>query len=175
MNNIMLDLETMGISSDAAIIAIGACRFDIEKKEVSGNTFFTVVDLQSSVDLGMTLDASTVMWWMNQSDDARKVFKRKGISLPSALVAFQQWVDEESLHPDVTMWGNGAAFDNVILANAYKKAGIIQPWHFWNDRCYRTKKADRPDVQMVRIGTHHNALDDAISQAQHLIDIYNAT
>jgi len=72
---------------------------------------------------------------------------------------------------NVRVWGNGAAFDNVILASAYRQANITQPWLFWNDRCYRTVKALSPAVTMQRNGTHHNALDDAESQARHLIDM----
>jgi inhibitor of KinA sporulation pathway (predicted exonuclease) len=29
-----------------------------------------------------------------------------------------------------------------------------------------------PEITMNRTGTHHNALDDARNQAQHLIDIF---
>jgi len=170
MKDIMLDLETMGTSSDAAIIAVGACWFDVEKKTI-GSTFFEVVDLQSSVDAGLKMDASTVMWWMRQSDEARGAFDRKGHTLNYVLQKFQQWIGDSA--EVVKIWGNGASFDNAILSNAYSKAGLIHPWNFWNDRCYRTKKADRPDVKMIRSGTHHNALDDAMSQAEHLIDIYN--
>jgi inhibitor of KinA sporulation pathway (predicted exonuclease) len=44
------------------------------------------------------------------------------------------------------------------------------PWKFYNDRCYRTLKAMYPHIKMPkRTGTHHNALDDAISQVNHLI------
>lgn len=41
------------------------------------------------------------------------------------------------------------------------------PWKFWNDRCYRTVSAGFPRRQQT--GTHHNALDDAISQTKHLL------
>lgn len=168
MKNVMLDLETMGTSTDAAIIAIGACEFDIKTQEV-GEKFYHVVDLQSSVDAGLTLDASTVIWWMKQSDQARKEFQCEGINLSRALVEFTHWIGEGA--KDVKIWGNGAAFDNAILSTAYRKCKLIQPWSFWNDRCYRTQKADYPDVKMQRKGDHHNALDDAISQAEHLIAI----
>jgi len=69
------------------------------------------------------------------------------------------------------MWGNGATFDNVIMSNAYKLTGLEQPWKFWYDRCYRTIKSLYPQAQLKRVGTHHNAVDDAESQALHLIDI----
>lgn len=48
------------------------------------------------------------------------------------------------------------------------------PWPHWNDRCYRTLKAMRPDVKMERTGTHHNAVDDATSQARHALALLAA-
>ena len=161
-NNIMLDLETMGNGSNSAIIAIGAVKF--------GNNiidrFYRVVNLQSSIEAGLEMDASTVLWWMQQSEEAREQFKKPGLPLVSALEDFTKWLGEGAI-----VWGNGAAFDNTILANAYRKAGLERPWPFWGDMCYRTIKSMHPEIKMVRRGTHHNAVDDAESQALHLITI----
>jgi inhibitor of KinA sporulation pathway (predicted exonuclease) len=73
------------------------------------------------------------------------------------------------------VWGNGADFDNPILAAAYRATGISQGWKPYNGRCYRTIKNLAPQVRLVRTGTHHNALDDARAQAQHLLDIVEYT
>ena len=163
MNKIMLDLETMGNGTNAAIIAIGAARFG--NGEIT-DEFYTLVDLSSAVAAGLEMDASTVMWWMKQSDDARKQFERDGIALKDALKQFAEWIGK-----DAEVWGNGAAFDNAILSNAYRKCGIERPWKFWNDRCYRTVKSMHPDVKLVRQGIYHRAVDDAKSQADHLMRI----
>ena len=168
MNEVMLDLETMGTGSNAAIIAIGAVRFDTGTQETT-DEFYEVVDLQSCVDFGLEIDPSTVMWWMRQSDEARKEFERRGEPLHVVLLNFEAWLGE-----DAVVWGNGAAFDNTILANAYRKCAIKQPWMFWDDRCYRTMKCLYPEVPFVRLGDHHNAVDDARSQAEHLMRIIQA-
>lgn len=163
--DIMLDLETMGNGSRAAIIAIGAVAFDHTGVK---DHFYAQVNLQSSMAVGMECDASTVMWWMQQSEQARAAFKdnEKAGSLQHELAAFSDFCRK---HNVASMWGNGAAFDNAILSSAYRLCGLEQPWKFWNDRCYRTIKAFYPGVQLVRKGTHHNALDDAASQADHLV------
>jgi exodeoxyribonuclease VIII len=88
------------------------------------------------------------------------------IHLAVALQRFTLWLPN-----DCKLWGNGASFDNAILANAYAALKMEQPWAFWNDRCYRTIKAMHPKQKQQHLGTHHNALDDAISQAEHLIAI----
>lgn len=162
MSRIMLDLETMGNKPTSAIIAIGAVKFG--NGEIL-DRFYQKISLESSMDAGLTVDASTIIWWMNQSDDARKEFKDNDPHIDSVLIDFWVWCGEVN-----EMWGNGASFDNTILSNAYDVVGIEKPWKFWQDRCYRTIKASSP-IELKRVGTHHNALNDAESQALHLMEI----
>lgn len=161
-NNIMLDLETMGTDSDAAIIAIGAVRFDTSVKD----SFYKVVNLQSSLDCGLTTSGDAILWWLKQEEKARQAITIEGVTLRNALLEFSKWVGKDAL-----IWGNGATFDNVILANAYKKSALERPWHYSSNRCYRTLKSYYPDVAFQHVGVAHNALDDAQSQAIHLIKI----
>lgn len=170
MNDVMIDLETMGNGPDAAIIAIGAVEFDVENREI-GERFYTVIDLDSAVDAGGVMDASTVLWWMKQSEEARSAFAGGGEHIATALQQFAAWMANRG--DDVRVWGNGASFDNVVLATAYRRSRINLPWKYWNDRCYRTMKSLAPGVKMQRSGTKHNAEDDAESQALHLIEIIN--
>jgi exodeoxyribonuclease VIII len=163
MKHVMVDLETMGNGGNAPIIAIGAVKFDITGTK--GAPFYANVDLQSCMDVGMECDASTIMWWLEQSGDARERLKFPvPDDVSTVLRAFSAWFGDSEY-----LWGNGAAFDNVILNNAYRKVGQEPPWNFWNDRCYRTLKSQFAAVPMERVGTHHNAVDDAQSQAEHLI------
>lgn len=166
--HVMLDLETMGNTPDAPIVSIGACRFD--ENGVGEDTFYRQITLQSSVDSGAKMDPSTVIWWMKQEAEAQAaITDGGGVDEWEALCDFNHWLKSED---EISgMWGNGAAFDNVILAQAYRRYGQDTPWPFWLDRCYRTIK-NFSAIQMDREGTHHNALDDAISQAKHLIAIW---
>jgi hypothetical protein len=170
MKDVMVDLETMGTDPDAAIIAIGAVEFDLVAGVV-GEKFYEVVSLESSVQGGGIIDPSTVMWWLGQSDDARKAVCAEASHINVALLNFAGWLGERAPRDDLRLWGNGAGFDNVILESAYRRHQFLCPWHFFNNRCYRTIKGLRPEVKAVRAGTHHNALDDAATQAQHLIEI----
>jgi len=164
-NNVMVDLETMGNGSNAAIIAIGAVRFN----EAITARFYKVVSLQSSLEAGLEITAGTVMWWMQQSYQARAQFNGAKISLGKALIAFSRWVGE-----DPVVWGNGATSDNVILSNAYKACILKRPWSYKADRCYRTLRNMRPDIEPVYTGVAHRAVDDAESQALHLIRILSS-
>ncbi len=71
----------------------------------------------------------------------------------------------------VMIWGNGADFDLPLLWSAFRAVGIMKPWAPYSGRCYRTMKNLVPTVMMMREGMHHRALDDAISQANHLARI----
>lgn len=168
MNDLMLDLETMGSGPNAAIVAVGAVMFDIEAG-VIGERFYQVVDLKSAVRLGGEMDPGTVLWWLKQSDAARGAFAAEGAHIAEVLAGFERFISWNSTPERVRIWGNGALFDNVILASAYRNADLMLPWRFWNDRCYRTVKALYPDIKPDRVGTHHNAVDDAETQARHLI------
>lgn len=161
----MLDLETLDTSPTALILAIGAVKFG---RTELGDVFYMAIDIQSCLDKDLTISGSTLTWWLEQSLEAQAEAFKGTIQLPEALRHFAEFLEDS----DIKVWGNGAAFDNVILANAYRACGIPVPWKFWNDRCYRTLKNERPEVPLERVGTHHNALDDAISQAQHLIRIW---
>ncbi len=161
-NNVMLDLETMATHSNAAIVAIGAVRFNGELQD----TYYQVIDLQSCLQVGLEVNGDTIKWWLQQEDAARKAITEPNIVLTQALTDFSIWLGEDAL-----VWGNGASFDNAILANAYYRAGIPLPWTHYNNRCYRTLKCFYPSIKLKRLGTLHHALDDAISQAAHLIKI----
>jgi len=168
MTHIMVDLETMGTSNNAAIIAIGAVIFN-EKNIL--DYFYQNIDLASSVERGLKMDPGTVTWWLEQDVKARAALREDRQPLPVVLDNLSRWAAKDRDISEIELWGNGAAFDNVILRNAYKACGLIPFWLFRGDRCFRTIKALYPGVPMDRIGTHHNALDDAKTQALHLIKI----
>jgi exodeoxyribonuclease VIII len=173
MLDVMLDLETMGNGPNAAIVAIGAVEFDIEEGKL-GREYYDRVDLVSSVAAGGVMDALTVLWWMKQGDVAREELHGPGRRYISpALDRFREWLRGCARLDDLRVWGNGAAFDNVILAEAYKRddPNRMLPWNWWNNRCYRTMKNARPDIEIERGGTHHKAIDDALAQARHLLQI----
>lgn len=161
---IMLDLETLGTEPGSVILSIGAVKFG-EGKILS--EFYANINASSCQTLGLKIDAATVMWWMMQSDEARKAITTGSKHISDALTQFSEWVGDA----EAEVWGNGAGFDNTLLRSAYSAHQLTPPWKFTNDRCYRTVKNLHPEIKMERKGTHHNALDDARSQAVHLMEI----
>lgn len=165
-NHVMVDIETMSTRNNAAILSIGAVIFDTEKIT---DEFYINVDLATSVEAGLHICPNTIMFWMEQSDAARSALVSEGVTLHQALKKFKTFV---GVNPHI--WGNGATFDPVILENAYHAIGEKAPWKYSKARCYRTLAALAPYVVKERVGAHHNALDDAKTQAMHLIKILEA-
>jgi hypothetical protein len=174
MYNLMIDLETMSTSSNAAIIAIGACFFDENK--IYDSKFYEKVSIQSCIDKGFDIDGATVLWWMKQSDSARKEFAREENQLPinMCLLAFSNFIvnffienNQEFSKGKLVVWGNGSVFDNVVLKNAYQKCKIELPWIYKNDRCFRTLKNLFPMVEKPEDIEKHNAYYDALWQAKY--------
>lgn len=165
--NVMVDIETLGTGNDALILSIGAVKF---VGDSIIDRFHVAINPADAQNYGLKIDAATVMWWMSpERDEARKqLVACDKVDLYEALAGFAEWYGTESL----PTWGNGATFDNVILRNAFTKARVECPWKFWHDRCYRTFKCEHPIPAEPRQGTHHNALDDAEYQANHLIKIW---
>ncbi|MCW7764465.1 3'-5' exonuclease [Photorhabdus luminescens] len=177
MNNLMIDLETMGTGPDAAIVAIGAVFFNPSTGEICSQ-FYSPVDLASSLSYGGTVDGNTVKWWLRQSVEARAEIFR--CELPDLFSVLHDLSDFTQTDIDIKVWGNGATFDNIILRSAYERCGSPVFWHFWNDRDVRTivelghAIGIDPKNDIKFEGTHHNALADAIHQAKYVSAIYQA-
>lgn len=174
MHHLMLDLETYGKGPGCTILAIGACFFSPRSGEI-GDKFYRAIDKEQS-QWGLKDHPDTVAWWEKQSDEAKKVFTDSNRRiLPAALEDFGMFAMEGCEKKDLRIWGNGADFDNAILAYAYGACEMTVPWEFWNGRCYRTIKNLGHRAPIKRLGTYHNALDDAVSQAEHLLEIVSSS
>jgi len=160
--HVMLDLETMSSDPTAAVIQIGAVPFSLED---IGPGFKTTIDLEDSMRYG-TVSGPTIKWWMEQADAARKSVMSGTRTLRQGLQDFGDWMRglEGGGHK---VWAH-ATFDHPILLNAYSKSNLIRPFHYRQCRDLRTLEEfwgggiEWPSRKNV----HHDALDDAIFQAE---------
>lgn len=171
MNNIMIDLETLGNTSNSVICAIGAVEFNIETGE-TGRGFYKVIDIQSCLDKGLKVNGSTIQWWLTQTEAARHEIAKGGTVLKTALLALSSphvfnWENSK-------VWGNGSSFDLGILADAYNACGLEAPWKHWNERDVRTLVAFAPEIKKNApfLGVAHNALADCHHQIKYCTEIY---
>lgn len=167
MGHIMLDLETLGRGPDAVIVSIGAVEFSIDNPCISD--FYVCVEAEGQAAGGAVIDASTVLWWLQQPQAARGELISEAIRrqpLGTALESLAAWV-RGGAERTYRVWGNGSSFDCVILRRAYERCGVTTPWDWWNDRCYRTLTDLCPTIPRIAPEVPHHALHDARAQAQH--------
>jgi 3' exoribonuclease, RNase T-like len=172
LTDCMIDLETLATSTDAAILTIGAVKFDpfgkdIEEPEM--DSFYVKVDLDSCHELGLVTNDDTIAWWANQSKEAQdEAFGTEGrVHIKDAFDQLYKfcWGAQR-------VWSNGSVFDIMICEHVFKKLNKAVPWQFWQIRDCRTAydlgiDAKRPPV------TAHHALQDAWNQAVGIQNVYN--
>lgn len=183
LTHIMLDLETLGTVPGCVGFSIGAVVFDPLEQRL-GSEFYAVINVDSCLDRYLREEQDTKDWWSKQSDEAKVALLEAydptvSEPLPDVLENFNGWQRAQGLKSNLRIWGNGADFDNPILRCMYDAAQVKPYAGAWGGRCYRTLKNldelwpqlgfHKLDKERHRTGTHHNALDDAKSQAIHLM------
>lgn len=177
ITHVSLDLETLDTCGRATILAIAGVAVTEQDGEFTlpHPHFYRVCNTDSQNK--RTTSRSTVNWWRRQSKEARHVFDEARTAAPLAhvLLDFCDWI--RNLPGEVHIWGNGSVFDVGILADAMWELMIREPWDFRNIRDLRTLAdiARRYGFSTVLpdVGTHHNALDDALYQANYLAAYFN--
>lgn len=173
MSEVMLDLETLGISSGAVILVIGAIKFNrgetwsekkIENELGTHDCFYTRIQIDSCVDSGLHIDPETEKWWSEQEQEVKyeALENPDRVTLKEALKSFTKWYGTKYR---MKIWGNGSSFDCGILGEAYKRCGMTPPWKFYMERDLRTIM-DIGKVKMCDLPQYgkHNAIYDCYRQ-----------
>ncbi len=178
--HLMVDLETMGKKPGAPIVSVGAVFFD-PASGLTGAEYYQVINLESSMSFGARPDASTILWWLKQSPEARSaIVVDDTVGLVEALEQFLDFIAENAANGSrtVQLWGNGSSFDCSLLEAAFELADTPFPIPHWNYRDVRTVvelgKAvglnARYDIPFE--GDQHNALADAHHQVKYVSAIW---
>lgn len=171
--HVMLDLETLGVRNDAAVLSIGMVCFDPYTGLVDRNASLSIyIDLEDPL-LG-SMDTSTVMWWLKQSDEARAaLFVDERWSVRMACDAVAEMVETFGIK---YLWSNGPSFDEVILRSMFARAGKKWPFRYNAGRDFRTMLtlAEANGILLHKSPVAHIAVEDAAAQAAQVCTIWRA-
>lgn len=164
MNHVMLDLETLGVGDDAAIVSIGAVRFDLHSEKL-GPEFEAKIEFSPSAG---KIEPGTVKWWLEQPKEAQEaLLSGERISLADAIRGFNSFLKAS---PVEGFWSNGPTFDERLINQAASRCKKRLDYPFRASRCMRTYAMLGRDrgVSLSRIQNplQHDALQDAIYQAR---------
>ena len=163
MMRAMLDIETLAVTEDALVTAVGICLFN--EAEVVRTDCIT---LDITADTEGHIDPATIRWWLTQDTQVFRDMMTGTVKPGEAL----DWIDER-LHGR-QVWANGPQFDCTILRNWIFRQGGTCPWNFRDERDMRTMYAlgRTLGVEYPVIETRaHDAGADAYRQALHLLQI----
>lgn len=156
--NIVVDIETLSLQSDAAIISIAAVPFNPMVEEVNVfnvfqvfpqgavkelEEFYEVVNATSCALQGMHIDMETVKWWEKKSEEAKAdLLNRRPMNIGEAMNALHNYLEaiKNVFDADIKVWAQGSDFDFPILKNAYRKTmkDTKLPWSYKMQRDART-------------------------------------
>lgn len=164
MQDVMIDIETLGTTPGSVVLSIGAVVFDRFTGEI-GEEFYRCMGL-NALTVG-EINADTCKWWSMQSEEAKAALfagKDDPLTVAKELQNFIRETDK--------VWGNGSTFDISLLDAWYRNLGLTAPWKFWNARDVRTivDVANIDYKSYPFTGVVHNALHDAIHQVKYTVD-----
>ena len=165
----MLDCETLSTRPDATILTFGACKFSpYNQEEITQGIYFRI-NVDEQISLGSHVDDNTIAWWGEQADDVREEALGDGDRI--SLDEFTKQLNRFIVGCD-NIWAQGPVFDIVILENLYRRMGLPCPWQFWQIRDSRTLLSSLGDPREKNKAGLHNALEDCVSQAQAVQQVY---
>lgn len=144
--DIILDLETFGISTDAPVIQIAAATFDLNTGEIDDwYAFNELLDIAHTDSLNV--NGSTLAFWFDEKRPGnidvltKFVNSDKGLSDNDLWVKFHTWLLDlvkSNRDKSVKIWGNGISFDVMMIKYNFDRLGLKFPIAFWNERDVRT-------------------------------------
>lgn len=173
-NHVMVDAETLGNVSTSVMASISLVRFNPYTGQIFENLNLNI-DISLGLHLGAEVSSDTILWWMEQTETARKSFTEGQVNPVDpidATILIKEWIEkiEKEIDMDLILWSNGAGFDIPILANYYNLLGMDLPWRFYNVRDVRTIVEFAPEIKKSTLfeGTQHVPYFDCLHQIKYV-------
>lgn len=168
MKDVMLDFETLGNGTNKCICQIGLVYFDNQTGEL-GESLKINIDAASHEAYGGRLNASTVYWWLEQSEAARASLLSNRKPILEAMIEVNEFISKAS-----RIWSH-ATFDFVTLIETFKQLEIKPTVSYKTGLDIRTLVylSGISTSSIVRTGTHHDALADCKYQVKYCVAALN--
>ncbi|RGM90278.1 3'-5' exoribonuclease [Phocaeicola plebeius] len=183
--HVMIDTETLGRTPGSVVRSVAAVEFDPQTGE-TGRQKVWKIDLTDSMRYGFKVEASTLKWWMMQSDEARREFV-EGVETPLVdfFEEFMEFLADTDEERDFTLWCLQLDFDVAMLRsmyswynlNVYRCDEEVLPWNFRKVRDVRPymDALDSAGLLPPKVADRHTPLADCLAQINcvHLVEKNN--
>lgn len=169
----MIDTETLALTPNAIVLSLGVCAYDFEHGIGSSIELFPSLDEQFAA--GRAFDGGTLMWWFQQSAQARESqYRPHRLTLKKTADQLSDWFDnlfrfQCGGREDAYFLAHGVDFDLPILSTLLSQH-MQMPWEgkpgYKKKLCFRTLyNMYGKDMEWPSEITAHSALADAKAQA----------
>jgi hypothetical protein len=173
MLHMMVDIESLDTAPSTVICSLGAVVFDDQRMDIITKRTWNC-NWQSQLAAGRTASESTLRWWLEQEENARKQLLRRGQELTQVLFELRSFWN---MNKPERIWANGMDFDIAALAHAYRQSepsrlGDAIPWGYNAARDLRLFRDIVPqDVfdDVAKPAVVHDALQDAEFQSRYVM------
>jgi hypothetical protein len=187
--DIMIDIETLGLAPNSAVLQIGAVKFNLYGDGIIGKPFLVSIDREYyDFPDAYFVDPKTEAWWQEQPEAAQKALTQNLLETPAeAEDALRRWMRFSGfVRGDDTIscvWSQGY-LDVMCLEHVASESSKRPLWEFYQVRDSRTMIREMtrnlvppdlsnilPDNLVLHRGDH-----DAIRQVytlQHALRAYN--
>ena len=166
-----LDIETLSSSPTAVVLSIGLYELTVLQEVPAPSCLFVVnIDIDSSLEAGLTVSGSSLAWWLQQSSEARgALFCPKPVSLQQAAVRLSEWYSTRKARRN-RVWAH-ATFDFPTLDYVVRRVGAKMPWSYLECRDLRTL-LDGVVTSDIKHGSEleHSCGWDAFAQGQQVLE-----
>jgi hypothetical protein len=167
--DIMLDIETLGTCPDCVVLTLGAVRFDPYTKTDMKGGIYCRPDVDDQIVQGRIVREDTMQWWSEQAEEVREeaLGEEGRIPVTQMLQELNRFLVGAN-----NIWAQGTVFDIGILEHLYRQYDMVPNWQYWQITDSRTLFKIHGDPRVKGKAGLHNALEDCVSQAQAVQQIY---
>lgn len=134
---LMLDIESLDLGANAVVTQIAMLGYDLEQDEMLKDEFVEYLPAQPQIDsLKRSVSFATILWWMQQSDEARARFENnRGDDMfdvqyiMKSLVTFFNRITSNGTIPYVVA-AKGPQFDVVAIESLLTQLDLEVPWTY---------------------------------------------
>lgn len=143
---LMVDIETLALGTRPVITQVALLGYDLQEDELMDNRHvqFYPIEPQQQLIPPRVISASTISWWMKQSDEARERFEKSTSTdfndlkalIQHLLITFDQLTIQGNANYEVV--AKGPQFDVAALETLIVELGFEVPWKYDRVRDLRT-------------------------------------
>ena len=177
--DIMLDLETLGVSAGSIILSVAMQTFSLDcshapKEELD---YYQHISALDSLWHHLRSDEGTEEWWTKQSEAAKRKLmegQKSAVGVEGVMRLVYEVLKGWNEKYDLFIWGRGVgAFDLPLLDSVMRKIigdGYKTPWNYWSAMDVRTivNFCRRCAMADLALDSPHDARGDVMKQIKEV-------